>query len=231
MPTLPTNSLLAVVLIGIGVAITPPAAVAASTSTKNPTTTAEAPAAVTAALDGALGVSGARLELVSWRATEASAAKACTPETATLGRPITASGRYAVKLAGAGCEGWGWATVRVLAPGFVTTRVVRAGESLEGSVREVEQEIRGIRVPAIVREGAKAARTINAGQMIEAAHVEDGRPGTGTTVKVAIRSGSLQVTQFGRAVACGAGKTCAVLPSGKHVEGVIENDTLVVEMQ
>ncbi|HEY0712801.1 MAG TPA: hypothetical protein VGF45_09025, partial [Polyangia bacterium] len=88
----------------------------------------------------------------------------------------------------------------------------------------------GVRVPAVVREGAKAARNINAGQMVEAAHIDDGRPGNGVAVKVAIRSGALQVTQFGRAVACGAGKTCAVLPSGKHVEGVMDNDTLVVEI-
>ncbi|HEY0706264.1 MAG TPA: hypothetical protein VGG33_05670, partial [Polyangia bacterium] len=122
------------------------------------------------------------------------------------------------------------ATVRIYSPGFVTTKVVRPGDSLDGAVREVEQEVRGSRVPAVVREGAKAARTINAGQMVEAAHIEDGRPSTGSSIKVAIRSGSLMVTQFGRAVACGGGRTCAVLPSGKHVEGTIENDTLVVEI-
>jgi hypothetical protein len=38
------------------------------------------------------------------------------------------------------------------------------------------------------------------------------------------------VTQFGRSVACGAGRSCAVLPSGKHVEGTIENDTLMVQI-
>ncbi|HEY0713836.1 MAG TPA: hypothetical protein VGF45_14245, partial [Polyangia bacterium] len=75
-----TNSLLALV-IGIGAAAaTPPAVAAPSTSAP------DAPVAVTEALQNALGVTGARLELVSWRATEASAAKACTPETATLGR-------------------------------------------------------------------------------------------------------------------------------------------------
>lgn len=191
-----------------------------------------APASVTEALQGALQIAGARVEVMSWRTTgsPASASGGCTPKTASVNRPIAASGRYAVKLAGAGCEGWGWATVRVFSAGFVTTKVVRAGDSLSGAVREVEQEVRGARVPAVVTEGAKAARPLHAGQMVEAVHLDDGRPSSGAAIKVAIRSGALSVTQFGRAVPCGAGRTCAVLPSGKHVEGTMNKDTLVVEI-
>ena len=183
---------------------------------------------MTEALQSALSLPESRLEVLAWKMT---ATSRCTPEVATVDRPLTGSGRYAVKLEGPGCGVWGWATVRVFAPAYVTTRPVRAGDSLADAVKAVDREIRAGRTPASVNAGAKAARSLPSGQLVEAAHLEAGGPKAGAPIKVLVRSGSLGITQYGRAISCGRGRVCAVLPSGKHVEGNIEGETLVVEMQ
>jgi flagella basal body P-ring formation protein FlgA len=127
---------------------------------------------------------------------------------------------------------WGWATVRVFAPVMVTTRAVRAGEVLAGAAKEMEKELRPGRAPARPEEitAAKAARALSPGQLIEAAHVEHTGPAAGLPIRVVVRSGALAITQTGRVVSCGRGRTCAVLPSGKHVEGTLANDVLEVEL-
>ena len=206
--------LLAVLAVSIaaGVAVAAPAA--------------EIPAPVAAAVEGAVPSElGARLEILAWKQSRPE----CVATAASVERAITGSGRYAVKLTGKGCDAWGWVNLRLYAPAFVTTRAVRAGEPLEGAVKESEKEVRSGRAPAQVGAGAKAGRHLGAGQLIEATHLDAGAPGTGESIKVVVQAGALSVSQNGRAVPCGRGRVCAVLPSGKHVEGRLEAGVLVVE--
>jgi hypothetical protein len=185
----------------------------------------DVPAAVTDALQTALALPEARLDVLAWKTTGTGA---CTPTAANVDRPINGSGRYAVKLDGAGCGAWGWATLRVFAPAFVTTRPVRAGEMLDDAVKAVDQEVHPGRPPAAVGPGSKAARALTRGQLIEAGHIEVTGPAIGSPVKVLARSGSLAISQSGRVISCGRGRSCAILPTGKHVEGTYEGDVLVV---
>jgi hypothetical protein len=54
-------------------------------------------------------------------------------------------------------------------------------------------------------------------------------PAVGSRVRILVRVGSLVVEEVGRLVPCSRGVACAVVPSGKHVEGRLEAGTLVVE--
>jgi hypothetical protein len=54
-------------------------------------------------------------------------------------------------------------------------------------------------------------------------------PAVGTRVRILVRVGSLVVEEAGRLVPCSRGLACAVVPSGKHVEGRLEDGTLLVE--
>jgi hypothetical protein len=186
---------------------------------------ADVPGPVADALQDALSVPSARLEVVGWKV---SGGGRCNPDKASIERPIAGSGRYAVKLEGNGCGAWGWATVRVTAAVFVTTRTLRAGDALDGAVRSIDQEIRTGRAPAQVNAGSKAARAMSSGQLVEASHVELSGPSAGSPIKVLVRAGSLTIEQHGRAVSCGRGRVCAILPSGKHVEGSFEGGVLLV---
>jgi hypothetical protein len=206
-----------------------------------PALAAETPRAVTEALAAALALPGARLDVQGWKL----ASTGCTPESAEVERPIDGSGRYGVRVSGPGCGVasnvpgsknapgvWGWATVRVFAPVFVTTRAVRSGELLAGAVKEMEKELRPGRAPASTQEltAAKAARALSSGQLVEAGHVELAGPAVGSSIRVVVRSGALAVTQTGRVVSCGRGRVCAVLPSGKHVDGTLAGDLLEVQL-
>jgi hypothetical protein len=190
------------------------------------TPAADLPPAVADALQASLAqaLPEGRLEVVGWKASGAS----CVPASATVSSAVAGSGRYAVKVQGDGCGAWGWATVRVFAPAFITTRSVRLGEPLDGAVKSVDQEVRPGRVPAPVNPGSKAARALTSGQLVEASHLEATGPKPGSTVKVMVHAGSLSISQYGRAISCGRGRICAVLPSGKHVEGELEGDVLQV---
>jgi hypothetical protein len=135
----------------------------------------DVPALVADALQTALSESlpEGRLDVVGWKV---SGNTRCTPTAAVLDRALSGSGRYAVKLEGGGCGAWGWAVVRVYAPGFITTRTVRMGEALDGAVKAVDQEVRAGRIPAPVGPGSRAARMLNNGQLVEANHVEAAGP-------------------------------------------------------
>ena len=190
----------------------------------------DVPAVVADALQTALSESlpEARLDVVGWKVP---GNLRCTPTGATVDRAINGSGRYAIKMEGGGCGAWAWANVRVYAPGFITTRTVRMGEPLDGAVKTVDQEVRPGRIPAPVGPGSRAARMLNNGQLVEANHVETAGPKAGAPIKVMVRAGSLAVSQIGRAISCGHGHVCAVLPSGKHVEGELDGDVLQVVLQ
>lgn len=186
-----------------------------------------APQVAIDALEGALAVPGATLEILSWE-PDAS----CAPLTAEIRQPIRGSGRVAVRLMGSDCDGWAWARVRILAPTWVASEAIASGDPLDGALTCQTLEVRAGRVPLTeVPTGAVAARTISAGTVIEARHVRDDRPAPGEKVAVVVRSGALQLQQEGRLVPCGREKICALLPGGKKVEGRWDEGSLVVELR
>jgi flagella basal body P-ring formation protein FlgA len=191
------------------------------------------PAALAAsAAARALAVPGGRAEVL---ALEAPRPRGCAASAAELAQPLAASGRVAVRLRGADgggapCEAWAWARVRVTAPALVAARDVAEGEALDGALRLEEREVAAGRAPvAALPAAATAARRIAAGTSLDPAHLRVG-PAPGEPLPVVVRLGGLTVEQPGRAVACGRGRACAVLPSGRRVEGALEAGRLIVEV-
>lgn len=186
------------------------------------------PGPVRAAVEKALALPG-RIEVLGL--SERLPAQ-CRLQRAEVGKPIEGSGRVAVKLlgeqGGRACAGWGWAEVRVLGQVLVTTRAVRAGEPLAAAVTLSEREVRQGRHPLSDATGMIATRTLAAGIVVEGEHVQvaTGRPGG--NVKVMVRSGDLVIEASGRSVACGRERACAVLASGRQVEGRFAEDRLWV---
>jgi hypothetical protein len=157
----------------------------------------------------------------------------CGLTRAELPGPISSSGRVAVHLfgreaGGRACDGWAWAQVRLRAPVLVTTRPVAEGDLLEGAVAMREREVLPGRPPlSTLPEGAAAARALAAGVAVDEALIRIGaRPGE--AVAVVLRAGALSVEQQGRAVACRRGRVCALLPSGRRVEGVWHEGRIVL---
>jgi flagella basal body P-ring formation protein FlgA len=184
-----------------------------------------------AALAAALALPGGRAELV---ALEPSLPAGCAVASAAAPRPFAASGRVALRLegttaAGARCEGWAWARVRVLAPALVVARDVADGAPIAGAAEPQEREVLAGRPPlATLPPGATASRALAAGTVLEPQHVRVG-PRPGEPVAVVVRVGAIEAEQPGRAVACARGRACALLPSGRRVEGVLDGGRLVVE--
>src|SRR5689334_15674180 len=118
-----------------------------------------APAAARAALDAALAIPGARVELVALGDTSP---RGCEALRAEAPRPVTSSGRVALRLEGRdargdACDAWAWATVRVHAPSLVALRAVAEGAPLAGAVGPAEREVLPGRAPlAALPEGAVA---------------------------------------------------------------------------
>jgi flagella basal body P-ring formation protein FlgA len=185
------------------------------------------------AMERALATPGARLDSA---VEERGAARAgdCRATEAEVSRPIEGSGRVAVKLAGRSprgqrCEGWTWVRVRVVAPVAIAAHALRAGEPLDNAVTTQERELRAGHPPAQVGPTTVAARAIAAGQPIESSEVTEPTLRSGDAVKVVIVSGALVIEQMGRAVPCMRGRGCAVLSTGKHVEGDLIDGRLVVQ--
>jgi flagella basal body P-ring formation protein FlgA len=189
------------------------------------------PVPVLDGLSRAAAVPGARVEVLEW---QPSLPAACAVDRAAPSRPLAGSGRVAVRLSGSRpggepCEGWGWARVRLFAPALVSARAVQAGEPLAGSVATEEREVLAGRAPlAALPAGAAADRALRAGQTIEPRDLRTG-PRPGEAVSVVVRLGSLEVEQPGHAVPCTRGRACAVVPSGRRVEGTWRDGRLVVE--
>ncbi|HYD40177.1 MAG TPA: hypothetical protein VEB43_05065 [Anaeromyxobacter sp.] len=186
-----------------------------------------------AAIAAAVAVPGARAEVREVRRT---AGATCPARHAEVLRPVTGSGEVPLRFAGAApdgraCQAFGWASVRLTAPGLVAVRTIRAGEPLEGAVAPDTVELRAGRAAplAAVPPGGRAARTLAAGTAILGDDVREGpRPGEPITVVVRIRGG-LELSQDGRAVPCARGRACAVLPGGRRVEGRPEGGQLILE--
>jgi hypothetical protein len=187
------------------------------------------------ALASAVTIPGARADVLSLEKTGGDCVTGGPATRMEAARPIDGSGRVALKLTGVRpsgrpCEVWAWARIKVFADVPVARRAIRAGEGLADAVRTEEREIKPGHIPATVTPASIADRALGAGQMIEAEAVRTPGPRPGESVKVTIVSGSLAIEQTGRVVSCGRGRVCAVLPSGKHIEGTLENGRLKVEL-
>jgi hypothetical protein len=179
------------------------------------------------ALQRALAVPGGRVELRTFRGPQA---HTCAVESAEVGTPLVASGKVAVRLLGEHCEAWGWAEARVFAKVLLAARALREGDPLEGATRLEERELhRGQEPLRTLPEAARAARAIPAGTALEQFHLHSEGPTPGSQIKVEVHAGPLIVMQTGRAVPCTRGHACAVLPSGRRVEGVMQAGHLLVE--
>ena len=144
---------------------------------------------------------------------------------------IDGSGRVAVKFSGRDCSGWGWVHLEVWAETAVTTRVVRAGEALASSFTMVEQEVRSGRTPFVPPADAVAVRGLPAGTAIRAADVSRSAVVAGDPIKILVVSGVLAVEAQGRRIPCGPSRACAVLSSGKHLEGRMDDrGRMIVEL-
>jgi hypothetical protein len=190
------------------------------------------PPAVQTAIEAASKVVGGRVE-VTRLATQGTSG--CAIARAEVALPIEGSGRVTLKMAGQGsdgraCSGWGTATVKVLAPSPVATRALRAGENLDGAVAFAEREVLPGREPVVVPAGAIATRPLTPGQPVDASSFRVRGPDVGEPIKVRVIVGAVAVEEVGRVASCGRNKACAVLPSGKHVEGRVEDGRLVVEV-
>ena len=218
--------------LGLGLAGPDPAAAA-------PGDVAPALAAVLGdALTAAATVPGSRVEVLGVDGTHTGCPIA-VPERVEVSRDVTGSGRVAVKLIGAvraggtPCEAWSWVRFRLVARVPVATRSVRAGEALAGATRLDEREIKTGHTPAdtaVLEAGALADRTLVAGQVVEADLVRSAGPRPGEPVKVVLVAGALAIEETGRAVPCARNHNCAVLPSGRHVDGTFVDGRLLVQM-
>jgi hypothetical protein len=201
-----------------------------STSLLTLLVTASLPSQVTEAASRALAVKGGRVEVVNYQPAMPPGCQLTSVELP----PLTHSGRYAARLSGEqetskACQGQAWIQVRVWATALVTQRAIRPGETLEGAVTPQEHEQLAFReLLSALPPGAIAARAIAGGAVLEPSHLRVG-PETGGSLTVVVNSGSVRLEQVGRRVACGGQKVCAILPTGKRVEGRLENDELLVE--
>jgi len=179
------------------------------------------PAAVQAAVQAAAVPPASRARALEM---SGSAPAGCEVDRAEVPGAVLASGKVAVHLfgrdeSGRSCQGWAWVKVRASAPSLVTTREIAAGESLAGAVAPTEEEVLpGRRLLDRLPEGAVAERPLPAGSPVEESSVHVG-PRPGEAVLVVLRTGALTVEQQGRATPCRRGRACALLPSGRRVEG------------
>jgi hypothetical protein len=176
------------------------------------------PSAVSESLAHALTIPGARIVPLSW-----SAPAGCGIRSANVSRTIEGSGRVAVKYAGRNCSGWGWVRLEVWSETAVTTRVVRAGEVVGVSLAMVEKEVISGRRPFIPAPGAVAVRSLPQGTILNPSDVSMSAVVAGDPIKIIVAAGTLAVETQGRRVSCAGSRACAVLPSGKHVEGHMDD--------
>jgi hypothetical protein len=205
----------------------------AGTRGAEPASTVEVAPVVRHALERALAAPGARLDSA---VEERGSARPfdCHVSEAELAHPIEASARLAVKISGRAahgghCDSWIWVRVRVVAPVAVATRALRAGDPLEGAYDTEERELRAGHAPAAIGPSSVATRAVAAGQILDGAVVGEPTLRPGEVVKVVVVSGALMIEQTARGVPCARGRSCAVLASGKQVEGELVDGRLVVQ--
>jgi hypothetical protein len=205
----------------------PLALLLATAAASHPTGAANLPPEVSEVLSRALAVPGARIVPLGW-APQLPAG--CVLRQAVLDGTVAGSGRLPVKLYGQACTGWGWVRFEVWAPAAFTTRPVRAGERLQPALVVEDREIRSGHVGFVPPAGALAARNLPRGMVLQPSDVAGATIASGETVKVIVMSGPLAIELQGRAISCGSGRICAVLPSGRHVEGHLDEGRLLVDV-
>jgi hypothetical protein len=184
------------------------------------------PSEVSETLTRSLTIPGGRIVPLAWSTSDN-----CRIRTASIPRAIQGSGRIAVKFAGTNCTGWGWVRLEVWAETAVTTRAIRAGESMATAIALVEKEMKPGHMPFIPPDGSVAARMLPAGTSVSQGDVSRSAVVAGDRVKIVVMSGILAIETQGRRVACPANRACAVLPSGKRVEGHMDDTgRLIVEV-
>jgi flagella basal body P-ring formation protein FlgA len=205
----------------------------AGTRGAEPASAAEVAPVVRHALERALAAPGARLDSA---VEERGAARPvdCRVSEAEVAQPIEASGRLAVKISGRAahgghCDSWIWVRVRVVAPVAVAKHALRAGDSLENAYDTEERELRAGHTPAAIGPSSVVTRAVAAGQILDGAVVGEPTLRFGDVVKVLVVSGALVIEQTGRGAPCARGRSCAVLASGKQVEGELVDGRLVVQ--
>ena len=171
-----------------------------------------------AALQAALTRESAKVELTGWDAPRCKGSYAPAP--------FERSGRVPVRVRGKSCEAWGWAQVRVIVPVATLSRDVKSNESMDGAWTVSEQEPRG-EVMGVIPSGATATRWLRKGMTVEVSDVRVG-PRPGSSILVRVMLGALSLEQRGTVSPCAGGETCATLPSGKRVSGVLTAGVLVV---
>ncbi len=187
--------------------------------------------AVAEALRAALALPRGRMAVES---CSAALPRGCAEVGAEALRPVVASGPAPVRVrglsAGQACEATGWAQVRVFAPALRASRAIAEGEPLAAAAVAGEAEVTaGHRPLSELPAGAIASRPIAAGSAIEAGHIRVGpRPGDAVTVR--LRVGEVALEQAGRALPCARGRGCALLPSGRRVEGILDGGRILVEL-
>ena len=183
------------------------------------------------AVVAALAVEGAEVEVAEVRVSQGAG---CTADAWEALRPVDSSGPAGLRFEGhdargGACQGFAWARVKVRAPAVVTTRAVREGESLVAAVTLSPREVLpGRRSLGELPAGAVAGRSLAAGTSLDAQAVRVG-PRVGEPVAVVLRLGALSVEQPGRSVPCARDRACALLPSGRRVEGHLADGRLLVE--
>ncbi|HTP30190.1 MAG TPA: hypothetical protein VMK12_31600 [Anaeromyxobacteraceae bacterium] len=186
---------------------------------------------IQAAFSGAIALPGARAEVIE---VVGDLPARCVLTHAETPQPVAFSTRMPLHLfgsdpAGETCDAWAFARVRVKAPSLVTTRPVAEGAPLDGAVAPSEREVLpGRPLLAALPEGAVAARALATGTVLDDSHLRLG-PRPGDPVAVALRAGALLVEQQGQAVACRRGRACALLPSGRRVEGQWHDGRILLE--
>lgn len=185
------------------------------------------PREVSESLTHALAIPGARIVPITW-----SAPTHCRIQNAGVAHAIDGSGRVAIKFSGRGCSGWGWVHLEVWAETAVTTRAVRVGEVLDtSSFAMIDQEVRPGRMPFVPPDGAVAVRVLPAGTTIHAADVSTSAVVAGDPVKIVVAAGAVAIETQGRRVSCARSRACAVLSTGRHVEGHMDDSgRLIVEV-
>lgn len=194
---------------------------------------AEVPSAALQALSASAQASGLRLEFADYRS---SVAPDCVLKEVALSTPIFASGRITLKVAGITpikhCEGTASVQVRAFAPVAVSMRALNAGDSLDGAVELIEQEVARNKHPLReIPSGMTAVHPVRAGVVVDASDVRQERPQLGTSIQVVIRSGGLSIEQTGRVASCDRDQVCAQLPTGKRVAGRMVSGHLEVMLQ
>jgi hypothetical protein len=133
---------------------------------------------------------------------------------------------------GAPCEGWARVHASISVPAFLTTTAVAAGSPLAGATSIVDRPWRpAVHLITELPPGAVAAEALPAGTPVEVHHLRHEGPAPGEAVTVELVMGDITIEQSATLAPCSPGRDCALLPSGKRVEGQLQGDRLRVELR